>query len=321
MEKQKEANGIGIIYLVLLFGNILICAVGVGLKRMGVHVSSALLTFLCELFILGPVIIYIRSKNESLTESLGFHKIKFTTILLTVLLTIAVTPIFYFTNVLSQIFVSNIMVQHTGAMIEDSILMTMFMTSIIAPLFEEIAFRGFFFNRIKTRSSVLKAAIISAVLFGLMHLNLNQFSYAVVLGFVFALANQASGSTWTSVIMHFFINFVNVGFTIIATLILQEQNLDLAQVQETSRTTQGALLPALGFLGVLSIICVFFVWFLLKAIAKNQGNLDSFKSALSAKADHESEFFGRVHSIRNVPMMTSLFIGIAAMIIFQITGF
>ena len=153
-----------------------------------------------------------------------------------------------------------------------------------------------------------------------MHLNLNQFCYAVVLGFVFALADQASGSIWTSVIMHFLINVVNVGLIILSTLALREQNVDLAQAQEAARIEPGAMPSVLAVYGVLSIICVFIVWFLLKAIARNQGNLDSFKAALAGKkveAEHEK----KDHYVLNVPMLTSIFVGIAAMAIFQFTVF
>ena len=321
MNKKRESNSIGIVYLVLILGNIIVCAVGYGLKGMGYGISTTLLTFICELFILGPVLIYLRAGKEKITESLGFHKIKISTILLTVLLTIAVTPIYIFANVLSQIFVSNIMVQNSGDMIEGAILSTMLVTSVMAPLFEEIAFRGFFYNKLRDRSSVLKAAIISAVLFGLMHLNLNQFCYAVVLGFVFALADQASGSIWTSVIMHFLINVVNVGLILLSTLALREQNVDLAQAQEAARIEPGAMLTSLAVLGGLSIICVFIVWFLLKAIARNQGNLDSFKAALARKKTIESEHVKMDRCVLNIPMLTSIFVGIAAMAIFQFTVF
>ena len=59
---REKQNSIGIVYLVLLLGNIIVCAVGYGLKGIGYGISTTLLTFICELFILGPVLIYLRAK-------------------------------------------------------------------------------------------------------------------------------------------------------------------------------------------------------------------------------------------------------------------
>lgn len=97
MNKQRESNSIGIVYLVLLLGNIIVCAVGYGLKGIGYGISTTLLTFICELFILGPVLIYLRAGKEKITESLGFHKIKISTMLTSIFVGIAAMAIFQFT--------------------------------------------------------------------------------------------------------------------------------------------------------------------------------------------------------------------------------
>ena len=52
-----------------------------------------------------------------------------------------------------------------------------------------------------------KAALMSGLIFGLMHLNFNQFSYGFVLGVIFAAVVEASGSIYASMAIHFLINF------------------------------------------------------------------------------------------------------------------
>ena len=318
MEKQHEINSMGVIYIILLLGNIIICTISQVFFTMGKPLPSMLVTILCEALILAPVIIYLRSKGENIFERLGFHKIKFTTVLLTLLLTVVISPISIFANFLSQLFVPNTIVQSSAELVEGSAIITLIIASIIAPLCEEMTFRGFFFNGFKGTSSVIKAAIVSALLFGIMHLNLNQFCYAFVLGFTFALANHASKSTWTSVIMHVAYNFVNMSLLIIATLSLQEQNVDIAQAQESVRTQSGAMLSTIIIYGVLSIICAFLAWLLLKAIAKNQGNLEAFKASFAKKNSDVVSAEVRVHSLLNVPMMLSICIGVVAMIVYQV---
>ena len=48
---------------------------------------------------------------------------------------------------------------------------------------------------------------MSGLIFGLMHLNFNQFSYGFVLGVIFAAVVEASGSIYASMAIHFLINF------------------------------------------------------------------------------------------------------------------
>ena len=53
----------------------------------------------------------------------------------------------------------------------------------------------------------------------------------------------------------------------------------------------------------------------------NQGNLEAFKSSFARKdnLDAATDAGVRVHSLLNVPMLFSVLIGIAAMIIYQVT--
>ena len=104
-------------------------------------------------------------------------------------------------------------------------------------------------------------------------------------------------------------------------LSLEAQNIDIVQEQEAVRSQTGAMLYAVIFWGFISVICVFLVWLLLKAIANNQGNLEAFKSSFARKdqLDASTDTGVRVHSLLNVPMMLSIIIGIAAMIVYQVT--
>ena len=74
---------------------------------------------------------------------------------------------------------------------------------------EEILCRGFVFGSYK-RVSTVRGIFLSALIFGLFHMNFNQMPYAFLLGIVFALMNAATGSLLTSMLMHFLLNGFNV---------------------------------------------------------------------------------------------------------------
>lgn len=75
---------------------------------------------------------------------------------------------------------------------------------IVAPIFEEVLFRGVLF-RLFERTSVrlVWTVILTSVLFGVFHLNIVQGLYASVLGLFIALALVYTNTLWVPIIIHF----------------------------------------------------------------------------------------------------------------------
>ncbi|MBQ0000065.1 MAG: HAD-IA family hydrolase, partial [Clostridiales bacterium] len=77
-----------------------------------------------------------------------------------------------------------------------------FCVGILAPLAEEIVFRGIVFARLRDRMKLQHAAWISAVVFGIMHGNLKQGIYAALMGYGLALMVEWTGKLRSAVLMH-----------------------------------------------------------------------------------------------------------------------
>ena len=73
---------------------------------------------------------------------------------------------------------------------------------LLAPLVEEIVFRGLLFGALAPRLGVLASALITALLFGAVHGDLVLFPLLAVLGFINAIAYAATGNLWVPVILH-----------------------------------------------------------------------------------------------------------------------
>lgn len=73
---------------------------------------------------------------------------------------------------------------------------------ILAPLFEEILFRGFVYHQLRLRLGTGAAISVSATLFAFVHLSLGSFLPIFALGVVLALAYEASGNLLTSMAIH-----------------------------------------------------------------------------------------------------------------------
>ena len=79
---------------------------------------------------------------------------------------------------------------------------------MIIPLAEELTFRGALYSELNTRVKVIPAAILSALIFGLMHGISLHVGYAFICGFVLALVYHFSGSIWVSYIVHSVFNLM-----------------------------------------------------------------------------------------------------------------
>lgn len=83
-------------------------------------------------------------------------------------------------------------------------------TVAVLPTFcEEFLHRGILFRGIR-QIGYKKAILISSLLFGLIHFNINQFFYAFVLGMLMALVCIVSKSIYPAMIIHFTNNAISV---------------------------------------------------------------------------------------------------------------
>jgi uncharacterized protein len=77
---------------------------------------------------------------------------------------------------------------------------------VVAPLTEELLFRGIFLPAFLSRYKTSNAVILSALLFSIFHLNPYQFLNAFCLGIVFAILYIKTNSIWPCIIGHSFSN-------------------------------------------------------------------------------------------------------------------
>jgi uncharacterized protein len=83
----------------------------------------------------------------------------------------------------------------------------------VAPIAEEIFFRGFFYGALRTRFSFMAAALIDGAVFGVIHAGTGPQAIPplVVLGFAFCVAYEATGSILPGIVLHSVNNMVAFG--------------------------------------------------------------------------------------------------------------
>ncbi len=86
---------------------------------------------------------------------------------------------------------------------------------VVAPLAEEVVFRGLIMTRLTEVLSPWPAVILSATVFGLCHGELVWFCYAFALGLVFGLLDMRARSILPSILAHIAFNLIGQIFTML----------------------------------------------------------------------------------------------------------
>jgi hypothetical protein len=93
----------------------------------------------------------------------------------------------------------------------DSPWLLLFGAVVVAPIVEEIFFRGFLFAGLRGRYGWQKAALLSAAFFAVVHLQPTAIVPIFLLGLIFAYLYERSGSIWPAVLMHVSSNALALG--------------------------------------------------------------------------------------------------------------
>ncbi len=80
--------------------------------------------------------------------------------------------------------------------------MQFFSISIVTGIIEETIFRGLIYNTLKKTMSVPFAVILSSVIFGIAHMNIEQFFYTSLLGVLMALVYEKYNTIFAPIIVH-----------------------------------------------------------------------------------------------------------------------
>lgn len=73
---------------------------------------------------------------------------------------------------------------------------------VIAPIFEEILFRGYLFSKLKKVAHIIVAILITSAVFGLAHGAWNVAIDVFVLSIVMCVAREITGSLWAPILLH-----------------------------------------------------------------------------------------------------------------------
>ena len=83
-----------------------------------------------------------------------------------------------------------------------------FFIVIVAPIFEEILFRGLIFNECRKYLNINTSIVLQALLFSMFHPNLLQFIYAFLCGIILCLVYVSTNSIIANILVHCIFNLL-----------------------------------------------------------------------------------------------------------------
>lgn len=95
-------------------------------------------------------------------------------------------------------------------MLHENFLLSLLVFGLFTPIVEETLFRGLIFYELHQSTRWRTAFILQAILFGVFHLNLIQFTYTTLLGILLGLSLHYTRSFLAPVILHCTYNILNL---------------------------------------------------------------------------------------------------------------
>lgn len=223
--------------------------------------------------------------GEGMRSILRLRRMKPTTVLMVVLFTWLTFPLTTLVNMISMIFVDNTVMEMSGEILDAPFLIVLFLMAVYGPFCEELTFRGAVYGGYRRDGRGFSAVLMSGLLFGLMHMNLNQAAYAFVIGILLALLVEATGSLWSSVLYHFLFNAQSVCLLFLMKAV-SPGTLELAQ-EQTDMLQGEMLFYSLGVYFVLAAVCTTLAVMTLVWMARNEKRWEEFRMVLPGKRREE----------------------------------
>lgn len=187
---------------------------------------------LSEVILLIPALIYVAINKINIIACIPYRKLRWQDALMSLLTGYLLVPVVLFINVVTSVFATNYLQESSLEFTSYPYLIQVVLIAVLPAFVEEFIFRGLIYHSYR-KNGLVGACVFSALAFGVMHMNLNQFFYAFVIGIFFAKMVEVTGSMWSSVIAHFAFNTYSITMVQILKLLGNDVN-DMAQSAESA---------------------------------------------------------------------------------------
>lgn len=194
-----------------------------------------------------PLLAYFKWSKKNVKETLRLNPLGWKNLLLLLSFGISIQPLMSLLSYLTALFFPNPVEQSVGGIQSSGFLVSFVAGAVLPAVFEECFSRGILLSGYHFLGKY-KAQFACALLFGLLHLNPQQFPYAFIVGFIFAFLVERTNSIFASILPHMIINGTTI-FSIFATS-SETVTTAAAELPQGSALASLLMFPCFPYLGL-----------------------------------------------------------------------
>ncbi len=247
------------------------------ISLLGVSLNDTVSYVLPEFLIMLPSLFFVLKEPEVAGE-VHFKFLNLKTFLCCLVMPLVIYPIVTLLSYITS-FSGNVVEESVENATSISLPLALLYVAIIPAICEEYVFRGLIYHGLRRRS-IFWAIFASALLFGLMHLNLNQFAYAFVIGIALAILVEITDSLLASMIVHGLFNSISVFMSYASNYInAKEAENTFGEMSSVSSTLLTIYTVCFYFSAVVGSVLVLIC--MLRYIARKNGTFIKLKAVFS----------------------------------------
>mgnify|MGYP000056345651 FL=1 len=261
MNYIKSAGFYSVFYVILYFG------ISIGLRFF--VTDSDLFTGLFYLILLAATLVYLKVCGDDMKTTLRIRPIHIGSFFLVILLAFTIRPVAGFITLIANLFFKDVTTTTMTEKVMQNLSLSIFTTAFLPGLVEETIFRGVVYSRVR-KANPIKGILLSALFFGIAHMNFQQFCYAFFLGIVFGFLIEATDSIVSSMTAHMVFN----ASSLLLTYLLSKADIFKTAANNASSTSIATIIASvpMALIGLLLSIL------LILAIAYLNGRLGYMKT-------------------------------------------
>ena len=252
------------------------------------------------IFFIVPAIIYIIVTKSNYKKVFSFKKPKGKDVFFSILIAALALPIMTFFSYTSSFFYTNDVALVLDQMRAYPLWLMSLVVGVTPAITEEITIRGIALSGFEFKSKNV-AAIMTGIMFGILHLNAHQFLYATAMGIILAYVVRATGSIFLSMLIHFLINSWNlIQQRIVSQGITTE---DLVHSMDSIKNIPMELKIGVFFYYLIfAIVAAFLISYLIRKMEKRNFDITLDELDVATRVSYKEE------RVINVPFIISVIV-------------
>lgn len=229
--KTWKAIGKALCYFVLYFGMQILLGIGIGLvigiqsaitimsggempsmqeMTQLITENTSLIAMLSNLLTIVFLLIFFKVRKQSVCQAVSLHKLPPVSLIPVVVLGISTSLLVGCVLSLLPESMLEAYAESSAWLLEGSLVIALISTVIVAPITEELVFRGLIFTRLRQGMPQVLALLITCVVFGLLHGQPIWMAYAFLLGLLLNWVYIRYRSLLANMVLHVTFNLVGI---------------------------------------------------------------------------------------------------------------